>query len=140
MRPPRSRAFTLLEMVVVLAIIGVMASLALPSWRSAQLRGISNDARTVLERLDLQQKRHWQRYARYASAAELPAFLRMSSFAWSHSAGSGETGSAPPWDTRSFGPDSVRGIWPLTDRSSGGDAGSTGPAGRFNPSASLTSE
>ena len=26
MRPPRSRAFTLLEMVVVLAIIGVMAS------------------------------------------------------------------------------------------------------------------
>ena len=27
MRPPRSRAFTLLEMVVVLAIIGVMASL-----------------------------------------------------------------------------------------------------------------
>ena len=55
MRPPRSRAFTLLEMVVVLASIGVMASLALPSWRSAQLRGISNDARTVLERLDLQQ-------------------------------------------------------------------------------------
>jgi len=53
MRSPRSRAFTLLEMVVVLAIIGVMVSLALPSWRSAQLRGISNDARTVLERLDL---------------------------------------------------------------------------------------
>ena len=72
MRPPRSRAFTLLEMVVVLAIIGVMASLALPSWRSAQLRGISNDARTVLERLDLQQKRYWQRYARYALETELP--------------------------------------------------------------------
>ena len=53
MRPPRSRAFTLLEMVVVLAIIGVMASFALPSWRSAELRGISNDACTVLERLDL---------------------------------------------------------------------------------------
>ena len=53
MRPPRSRAFTLLEMVVVLAIIGVMVSLALPSWRSAQLRGISNDVRTALERLDL---------------------------------------------------------------------------------------
>jgi Tfp pilus assembly protein PilE len=65
-------------MVVVLAIIGVMASLALPSWRSAQLRGISNDARTVLERLDLQQKRYWQRYARYASAAELPALVALS--------------------------------------------------------------
>jgi len=78
MRSPRSRAFTLLEMVVVLAIIGVMASLALPSWRSAQLRGISHDARTVLERLALQQKRHWQRYARYASAAELPALVALS--------------------------------------------------------------
>ena len=52
MRPPRSSAFTLLEMVVVLAIIGVMASLAMPSWRSAQLRGILNDAHTVLEQLD----------------------------------------------------------------------------------------
>ena len=78
MRPPRSRAFTLLEMVVVLAIIGVTASLALPSWRSAQLRGISSDARTVLERLDLQQKRHWQRHARYASATELPALVALS--------------------------------------------------------------
>ena len=35
MRPPRSRTFTLLEMLVVLAIIGVTASLALTSWRSS---------------------------------------------------------------------------------------------------------
>ena len=84
MRSTRSRAFTLLEMFVVLAIIGVMASLALPSWRSAQLRGISNDARTVLERLDLQQKRHWQRYARYASAAELPALVALSDTVATH--------------------------------------------------------
>ena len=102
MRPPRSRAFTLLETLLVLAIIGVMAALALPSWRSSvRTRGSVSS-------------------------------LRILSFAWSHSAGSGETVSAPPWDTRSMGPDSGRGIWPLTDRSSAGDAGSTVPAGRLN--------
>ena len=72
MRPPRSRGFNLLEMAVVLAIIGVLVSVALPSWRSAQLQQVENEARTVLERLDLKQKLHWQRYARYALEAELP--------------------------------------------------------------------
>ena len=72
MRPSRSRGFNLLEMAVVLAIIGVLVSVALPSWRSAQLQQVENEARTVLERLDLKQKLHWQRYARYALEAELP--------------------------------------------------------------------
>ena len=63
---------------MVLAIIGVIASVALPSWRSVQQRGVVSEARTVLQRLDLKQKQHWQRDARYAVEAELPSLAALS--------------------------------------------------------------
>ena len=53
MRPPCSGGFNLLEMAMVLAIIGVVVSVALPSWRSAQLQQVENQARTLRERLVL---------------------------------------------------------------------------------------
>ena len=71
--PFSRRAFTLIELMVVLAIVGTLLTVALPSWRSLQDRATENEARVVLQRLALAQRAFWQRYQRYAMSSELPA-------------------------------------------------------------------
>ena len=67
--PFSRRAFTLIELMVVLAIVGTLLTVALPSWRSLQDRATENEARVVLQRLALAQRAFWQRYQRYAMSS-----------------------------------------------------------------------
>ena len=76
--PFSRRAFTLIELMVVLAIVGTLLTVALPSWRSLQDRATENEARVVLQRLALAQRAFWQRYQRYAMSNELPALETLS--------------------------------------------------------------
>ncbi|MBM28010.1 MAG: hypothetical protein CME58_06485 [Halieaceae bacterium] len=76
--PFSRRAFTLIELMVVLAIVGTLLTVALPSWRSLQDRATENEARVVLQRLALAQRAFWQRYQRYAMSSELPALENLS--------------------------------------------------------------
>tara|TARA_B100000683_G_scaffold203440_1_gene196865 strand:+ start:299 stop:682 length:384 start_codon:yes stop_codon:yes gene_type:complete len=64
--------------MVVLAIVGTLLTVALPSWRSLQDRATENEARVVLQRLALAQRAFWQRYQRYAMSSELPALENLS--------------------------------------------------------------
>ena len=72
-RFPEASAFSLIEMLLVLAMVAVLGAMALPSWRAQQNQAVVDEAKLVLQRLDLKQREHLLRYAHPATEAELPA-------------------------------------------------------------------
>jgi type IV pilus assembly protein PilE len=59
--------FTLVELCVVLAVSGVLASIAWPSFQSQLQRGRRSDAVTALLRVQLAQENHRANHGLYAS-------------------------------------------------------------------------
>lgn len=64
------RGFGLVESVTVVAIVGVLATVALPSYRDAQLRSRRVDATQALQRLQAAQEQYRLAHGRYAEALE----------------------------------------------------------------------
>ena len=67
---PGARGFTLVEVATVLAIAGVLAAAAWPSWREQLLRGRRVEATVALQRLQLAQAGHHDRFGQYAQRLE----------------------------------------------------------------------
>lgn len=66
MRVRLCHGFTLVELLVALAIIGVLSTIALPSYRQVLQRSQRQDARLALHRIQGQQERHFAEFLRYA--------------------------------------------------------------------------
>lgn len=81
---PWARAFSLIEILVVLAIITLLVAIAAPSWRAQHNQALTNEAKIVLNRLDLKQRQFMLRHARYASARELPSLQELSASLVAH--------------------------------------------------------
>jgi len=64
--------FTLIELMLVLAIVSLLLVMAVPSWRHVQTEAVINEAQLTLDRLVIRQLRFFQRHQRYAEASELP--------------------------------------------------------------------
>jgi type IV pilus assembly protein PilE len=73
----RSRGFTLLECVVVCALVGILAAAALPSYLHQHLRAARADAVQALGALQTAQERHRLQHGVYA--ADLAALPGLSS-------------------------------------------------------------
>lgn len=58
--------FTLTEVAIVCAIVGILASIALPSWRGRELQAGRLDAVDALTRLQTAQERHRADHGLYA--------------------------------------------------------------------------
>ena len=75
-RTPRRRqaGFTLIELMIVVAIVGILATIAYPSYRESVLKGRRAEARTALLELMQQQERYMtQRGAYLKFIADNPA-------------------------------------------------------------------
>jgi type IV pilus assembly protein PilE len=63
------RGFTLLELLICMVIAGLLATIALPSWRGLVLRVHRSDATAALYALAAAQERYRLVHGRYADAA-----------------------------------------------------------------------
>lgn len=54
----RSRGFTLIELMIVVAVVGILGAIAYPSYTSSVLKGKRAQARTALAELMQQQERY----------------------------------------------------------------------------------
>lgn len=64
------RGFTLIELVVVLAIVGILATIAWPGYAAIVHRSLRVEARLALLRVQQLQERHFASYYRYASSMD----------------------------------------------------------------------
>jgi type IV pilus assembly protein PilE len=67
----RPAAFTVFEVLTALVVVGVLAAIAIPSWRTHLLRTRRADANSALIALQKSQDSFFASHARYADAAQL---------------------------------------------------------------------
>jgi type IV pilus assembly protein PilE len=65
------RGFTLLELCIALAIVGILASFALPAYQSYRIRALDLDAELSLRQYGVLQERWRLSKGRYATAGQL---------------------------------------------------------------------
>lgn len=65
----RRAGFTLIELMVCVVIAALLATIALPAWRSVMIRAQRDDARTALYALATAQERYRLLHGHYAAAA-----------------------------------------------------------------------
>jgi type IV pilus assembly protein PilE len=72
MRYGRSKGFTLIELMIVVAIVAILTTIAYPNYRDYVIRGQLTDATTALAALRANMERYFQDNRTYAPAAGFP--------------------------------------------------------------------
>lgn len=69
------KGFTLIELMIVVAIVGIIAAIAYPSYRDSIVRSQRTDATVTVSRLAAAQERFYTRSAPASYAADFPTLL-----------------------------------------------------------------
>jgi type IV pilus assembly protein PilA len=70
----RSKGFTLIELMIVVAIIGILAAIAIPNFIRFQARSKQSEAKSNLKSLFTAQRSYYQEKDRYHESVELIGF------------------------------------------------------------------
>ncbi|MGB8224931.1 MAG: prepilin-type N-terminal cleavage/methylation domain-containing protein [Polyangiales bacterium] len=66
---PRSAGFTLIELMIGVAIVGILAALAIPTFKSYVYKGRVTEAVTVLNEIKSRQEAYRSRFGNYAAVS-----------------------------------------------------------------------
>lgn len=77
-----ARGFTLLEIMVVLAIVGILAAIAYPSYLGAVRKAKRAEGRAALMQLMQQQERYYSQNTSYISFSSASTDIREKQFKW----------------------------------------------------------
>ncbi len=81
----RQRGFTLVEIVVVLAIIGILVAAAIPLYLGARLKAYRAEAYSTLQEIKTSEWGYYQQNNTFAGLLSALAFVAPSSANWSYS-------------------------------------------------------
>ncbi len=71
----RNGGFTLIEILVVIAIVGILASIAIPQYQRFQMRSKSVEAKSNLAAIRSAQSAHFSEFGVYVAAEPTPALI-----------------------------------------------------------------
>jgi prepilin-type N-terminal cleavage/methylation domain-containing protein len=92
----RSRGFTLIELVVVLAILGILLALAVPRYLGARKRAVKAEAANLLQELKTLSWAYYQEHNTFIANATSLGFSMPAGAAWNAPSGSA-TASQVTW-------------------------------------------
>jgi len=75
----RKGGFTLIELMIVVAIIGILAAIAIPNFLRFQLKAKTSEGKTNLAAIRTSEKSYYSEYGRYVSAAPAPLLASVGS-------------------------------------------------------------
>lgn len=109
-RPLKNAGFTTIELLIGVAIVGILAALAIPTFKSYVYRGRVNEAVTVLAEIKTRQEAYRSRFGNYAAVSGsgdwsgvtyTPSTVPgVNAVAWPSSAQWEELGLSPPGPVR----------------------------------------
>lgn len=89
--------FTLLELMIVVAIVGILAATAMPAFQSYVLRARANDGRMMVEIIKLRQESYRSEFGTYLTAGKNPtATPGPAGVTWATTAAWTNLGFSPP--------------------------------------------
>ena len=69
--PLRAGGFSMIELMIVVAIVGILASVAMPMYREHVLESRRSEARAAIEEIRNRQYEFFQNYKRYGTLTEI---------------------------------------------------------------------